>query len=99
MLYMITGRDVPGSLAIRRRVRSAHLARIQKLVEAGRIVLAGPIPAIDAKDPADAGYAGSLIVGEFESLEAAREWIATDPYVTSGVFESFEVRPFVKVLP
>jgi uncharacterized protein YciI len=99
MLYVIVGRDAPGSLAIRRRVRSAHLTRIQRLLDAGRIILAGPIPSIDATDPGDAGYAGSLIVGEFDSLQAAREWISADPYVTDGVFESVEVLPFVKVLP
>lgn len=99
MLYMIIGRDAPGSLAIRRRVRSAHLERIRQLVDAGRVVLAGPIPAIDSPDPGEAGFAGSLIVGEFDSLEAAREWIAADPYVTDGAFDSFEVLPFIKVLP
>lgn len=99
MLYVIVGRDAPGSLKIRRRVRSSHLERIRSLVDAGRIALAGPFPAIDAVDPGDDGFSGSLIVGEFESLEAAREWIAADPYVTEGVFESVEVRPFVKVLP
>jgi uncharacterized protein YciI len=99
MLYMIIGRDASGSLAIRRRVRQAHLERIRLLLEAGRVALAGPIPAIDAADPGDAGFAGSLIVGEFDSLEAARAWIAADPYVTDGVFDSYEVQPFIKVLP
>jgi uncharacterized protein YciI len=99
MLYMIIGRDAPGSLAIRRRVRSAHLERMRRLADEGRVVLAGPNPAIDASDPGDAGFAGSLIVGEFDTLEAAREWIAADPYVTEGVFDSFEVQPFIKVLP
>jgi uncharacterized protein YciI len=99
MLYMIVGRDAPGSLAIRRRVRSAHLERMRRLADEGRVVLAGPNPAIDAPDPGNAGFAGSLIVGEFDSLDAAREWIAADPYVTEGVFDSFEVQPFIKVLP
>ncbi len=99
MLYIIIGRDAPGSLAIRRRARNTHLERIRLLMDAGRVVLAGPMPAVDSADPGDAGFTGSLIVGEFESLEAAREWIAADPYVTDGVFESFEVRPFLKVLP
>jgi uncharacterized protein YciI len=99
MLYMIIGRDASGALAIRRRVRQAHLERIRLLLEAGRVALAGPIPAIDAADPGDAGFAGSLIVGEFDSLEAARAWIAADPYVTDGVFDSYEVQPFIKVLP
>jgi uncharacterized protein len=99
MLYVIVGRDAPGSLAIRRRVRSAHLERIRLLVDTGRIVLAGPMPAVDSTDPGEAGFTGSLIVGEFDSVEAARQWIAADPYVTEGAFESFEVRPFLKVLP
>jgi uncharacterized protein len=68
-------------------------------VDAGRIALAGPCPAIDSSDPGDAGFSGSLIVGEFDSLEAAREWIARDPYVTEGVFDTVDVRPFIKVLP
>lgn len=99
MLYAIIGRDAPNSLAIRRRVRAAHLARMQQLVDTGRIALAGPFPAIDSADPGDAGYAGSLIVAEFESLEAAREWIGADPYMTEGVFASCEVLPFLRVLP
>jgi uncharacterized protein YciI len=99
MLYMIVGRDAPGALATRRRVRAGHLQRIGELVEAGRIALAGPLPAVDARDPGEAGFAGSLIVAEFDSIVAAREWIAGDPYVTEGVFESVEVQPFVKVLP
>jgi uncharacterized protein len=99
MLYVIIGRDAPGSLATRRRVRGEHLARIRSLVDAGRIALAGPFPATDSSDPGDAGFSGSLIVGEFDSLEAAREWIARDPYVTEGVFDTVDVRPFIKVLP
>jgi hypothetical protein len=99
MLYVIIGRDAPGSLAIRRRVRAEHLARARELVEAGRIVIAGPCPAVDSADPGEAGFAGSVIIAEFPSLEAARDWVAADPYVTEGVFESFDVRPFVKVLP
>jgi len=99
MLYVIIGRDAPGSLPIRRRVRAEHLARARELVDAGRIVIAGPCPAIDSADPGEAGFAGSVIIAEFPSLEAAREWVAADPYVTEGVFESHEVRPFVKVLP
>jgi hypothetical protein len=99
MLYVIIGRDAPGSLPIRRRVRAEHLARARELVDAGRIVIAGPCPAIDSADPGEAGFAGSVIIAEFPSLEAARDWVAADPYVTEGVFESHEVRPFVKVLP
>lgn len=99
MLYVIVGLDAPGALEIRRRVRARHLERISALSDAGRVVLAGPCPAVDSADPGDAGFSGSLIVAEFESLEAARAWIAGDPYVTEGVFASFEVRPFVRVLP
>ena len=99
MLYVITGKDAPGSLATRRRVRAEHLARVRALADAGRIVLAGPCPAVDSPDPGDAGYTGSVIVAEFPSLDEARNWLAGDPYVTEGVFESHDVRPFVRVLP
>jgi uncharacterized protein len=99
MLYAIIGKDAPGALAIRRQVRPEHLARARQLVDEGRMVLAGPCPAIDSPDPGPAGFTGSVIIAEFESLEAARAWIAIDPYVTAGVFESWDVRPFVKVLP
>jgi uncharacterized protein len=99
MLYVIIGRDVPNALEIRRRVRPEHLARAQALVDQGRMVLAGPLPAIDSPDPGPAGFTGSLIVAEFPSLGDAEAWIAADPYVTQGVFASFEVRPFLKVLP
>lgn len=99
MLYVIFGHDAPGALEIRRRVRARHLDRIGALVEAGRIALAGPCPTVDSPDPGGAGFSGSLIVAEFDSLEDARDWIAGDPYVTEGVFDSFEVRPFIRVLP
>jgi uncharacterized protein YciI len=99
MLYMITGTDRPDGLARRKLARPEHLARAQELVKAGRLLLGGPCPTIDSPDPGPAGYSGSLIVAEFDSLEAARAWIAADPYVTTGVFESWDVRPFVKVLP
>jgi len=99
VLYVITGRDAPGSLPIRRRTRGGHLDRIRELSDAGRVVLAGPCPATDSPDPGEAGFSGSVIVAEFPSLEEARAWIAADPYVTEGVFESHEVRPFIKVLP
>lgn len=99
MLYAILGRDAPDALAKRRVVRPAHLERIHALVAAGRIVVAGPLPAIDSSDPGPAGFSGSLIVGEFESLEAARAWIDADPYVIQGVFASVEVFPFVQVAP
>jgi uncharacterized protein YciI len=99
VLYVIIGRDAPGSLATRRRVRAEHLARIRALSEAGRIVVAGPCPASDCADPGEAGFTGSVIVAEFPSLDEAQSWSSADPYVIEGVFESHEVRPFIKVLP
>lgn len=99
MWYVITGKDGPDALAIRKRVRPAHLERAKVLADAGRLLVAGPCPAIDSPDPGPAGFSGSVIIAEFPSLQAAQEWIAQDPYVTEGVFESHEVRPFVKVLP
>ena len=99
MLYVITGRDAPASLPIRRRTRAGHLDRLRELSDAGRVVLAGPCPATDSPDPGEAGFSGTVIVAEFPSLEDAHAWIAADPYVTEGVFESHEVRPFIKVLP
>jgi len=99
MLYVILGTDAPGALEIRKRVRAAHLERIGALADAGRVVLAGPCPIDDSPQPGPAGFSGSVIVAEFDSLEQARAWIAGDPYVTEGVFESCEVRPFIKVLP
>ncbi len=99
MLYAIIGTDVPASLERRRATRTDHLARLAALREAGRLVLAGPLPAIDSPDPGPNGFTGSLIVAEFASLEAARAWADTDPYVTGGVYASVEVRPFLKVLP
>jgi hypothetical protein len=99
MLYVMSGRDVPGSLPLRKRVREAHLARVKELAASGRLVLAGPCPAVDSPDPGEAGFSGSIMVAEFPSLDAARAWLAEDPYVTEGVFESHEVRPFLKVLP
>lgn len=99
MLYVILGRDSPEGLAIRRRVRPAHLERVAALRDAGRVLLAGPMPAIDSPDPGPAGFHGSLIVAEFESLEAARRWAEADPYATEGAFASVEVQPFIRVLP
>ncbi len=99
MLYAIVAEDVPDSLPMRVAARPAHLERMRELVSAGRVVLAGPFPAIDAPDPGPAGMSGSLIVAEFESLEAATAWIHADPYVTQGVFARVTVKPFVQVLP
>ena len=99
MLYAIIGRDSDNSLDKRMAVRPAHLDRVQKLQDAGRLLLAGPFPAVDGEDPGPAGFLGSLIVAEFESLEAARNWAEDDPYVHSGAYASVEVLPFKKVLP
>jgi uncharacterized protein YciI len=99
MLYALLGEDAPGSLAKRLAVRAAHLERLKALQDAGRLILAGPCPAIDSPDPGPAGYSGSLIVAEFDSLAEAEAWAAADPYVTEGVFVRNTVRPFRKVLP
>jgi uncharacterized protein YciI len=97
--YAIMGVDRPDSLTQRLSVRAAHLERIRELVDAGRVLLAGPHPAIDSEDPGEAGFTGSLIVAEFPSLEDARRWAEADPYVIDGVFASIDVRPFKPVLP
>ena len=99
MLYTIIGRDSEDSLDKRMAVRPAHLERVRKLQEEGRLLLAGPFPAIDNEDPGPAGFLGSLIVAEFDSVEAARSWAEDDPYVHSGAYASVEVLPFKKVLP
>jgi hypothetical protein len=99
MLYVILGEDVPDSLDRRRQARAAHLRRIEELRDAGRLVVAGPCPAIDAPDPGPAGFTGSLIIAEFASLDAARAWADSDPYVTAGVFAAVIVKPFRQVLP
>ncbi len=99
MFYCLIGRDGPDSLSKRRAVRPAHLERLKQLQAAGRLLLAGPLPAMDSPDPGPAGFTGSLIVAEFDSLEAAKAWIGLDPYTQSGVFASVEVLPFMKVLP
>ena len=99
MLYMILARDGEDVLALRREHRPAHLARLEALRDAGRLLLAGPLPAIDAADPGPAGFAGSLIVAEFESLEAAERWAEADPFRHCGVYRTVEVHPFRQVLP
>ncbi|MDD3482611.1 YciI family protein [Azovibrio restrictus] len=99
MPYLILGEDVPGSLEARLAARPAHLARLQALSAEGRLLLAGPCPAIDSPDPGPAGFSGSLIVAEFASLEAARAWADADPYVAAGVYAQVMVKPFRKVLP
>ncbi len=99
MLYMILGNDVPDSLAQRLASRPAHLARLQALQTEGRLIMAGPLPAIDSPDPGAAGFTGSLIVAEFPSLAEAQAWADADPYLAAGVYASVEVKPFKKVLP
>jgi hypothetical protein len=99
MLYAIIGRDAPDALPRRRAARPRHLERLQALAAEGRLIVAGPLPAIDAPDPGPAGFTGSLIVAEFASLEAARAWAGADPYVADGVFQGVEVHPYLKVLP
>lgn len=99
MWYAIVGHDTPGSLDQRGSARPAHLARLQSLQDQGRLLVAGPFPAIDAEDPGLAGFSGSLIVAEFDDLASAQAWAAEDPYVRAGVYASVDVRPFRKVLP
>lgn len=99
MLYIIIGEDRPGSLEARLAARPAHLERLTQLQQEARLILAGPCPAIDSPDPGPAGFSGSLIVAEFASLEAARDWADADPYVAAGVYAQVTVKPFKKVLP
>lgn len=99
MWYMIFGEDAPDSLAKRGVARTAHLERLQSLLNQGRLLLAGPCPAIDSIDPGPAGFCGSLIVAEFASLEDAQAWADVDPYVLEGIYAKVTIRPFKKVLP
>lgn len=99
MWYAIVAEDTPNSLEKRMAVRPAHLARLQALQNEGRLLLAGPFPAIDSIDPGPAGFSGSLIVAEFASLEAAQTWAAADPFVNAGVYADVTVKPFRKTLP
>ncbi len=99
MLYVIFAQDHPDTLAARLGARPDHLARIEALRDAGRLVLAGPLPAIDSLDPGPAGFVGSLIVAEFDSLALARAWAEADPYINAGVYRDVTVKPFKQVLP
>ena len=99
MWYAIISEDIEDSLAARSRARPDHLARLQALAANGRLLIAGPHPAIDADDPGAAGFTGSLVVAEFESLDDARQWADADPYVVAGVYQRVVVKPFKKVLP
>ncbi|MGR9114779.1 MAG: YciI family protein [Gammaproteobacteria bacterium] len=99
MLYAIISQDVENSLAKRMSARPAHLERLQQLQADGRLILAGPYPAIDSENPGDAGFTGSLVVAEFDSLAHAQAWADADPYIEAGVYASVSVKPFKKVLP
>ncbi|MBU2917694.1 YciI family protein [Psychrosphaera sp. F3M07] len=99
MYYMICSQDVENSLALRLQTREKHLARLQALTSQGRLLLAGPLPAVDAENPGEAGFTGSLVVAEFDSLEDAQKWADADPYLAAGVYQNSVVKPFKKVLP
>lgn len=99
MLYAIMARDHQGSLDQRLAARPAHLERLAALQDQGRLIIAGPFPAIDSPDPGPAGFSGSLVVAEFDSLEAARSWADADPYVAAGVYAEVEIKPWRKVFP
>jgi uncharacterized protein YciI len=99
MFYAIEGEDAPNSLEKRMASRPAHIQRLVELQDNGRLILAGPFPAIDNVDPGPAGFTGSLIIAEFDSLEEAQGWADADPYLAAGVYREVKVRPFKKVLP
>lgn len=99
MLYAIITQDVENSLQARLKARPDHLARLQSLQDEGRLLLAGPHPAIDSNDPGEAGFSGSLVVAEFDSLQAAQSWADADPYITAGVYQQVTVKPFKQVFP
>ncbi|MFT5592945.1 MAG: hypothetical protein ACI8SR_001311 [Oceanicoccus sp.] len=99
MLYAIISKDIANSLEKRLAARPAHLERLQLLQQQGRLILAGPHPAIDSEDPGQDGFTGSLVVAEFENLEQAQAWADIDPYIKAGVYEQVTVKPFKKVLP
>lgn len=99
MLYAILSVDVDNSLPLRQSARPAHLDRLQELQDQGRLVIAGPHPAIESEAPGNAGFTGSLVIAEFESLEQAQKWADTDPYVDAGVYAQVTVKPFKKVFP
>lgn len=99
MLYMILGHDAPNSLAKRKETRPAHVERLKLLQAQGRLILAGPRPAIDAADPGEAGFVGSLVVAEFPDLQSARSWADADPYMKAGIYSHIDVQPFIKTMP
>ena len=99
MYYAIISQDVPNSLELRQGARPAHIERLLALKDQGKLLVAGPHPAIDSDDPGEAGFSGSLVVAEFESLVAAQAWADADPYVSAGVYERVIVKPYKVVLP
>lgn len=99
MYYAVISEDVPNSLPLRQQVRPLHLARLEELKQQNRLLLAGPHPAIDAENPGDAGFSGSLVVAQFASLVEAQAWADADPYVSAGVYRQVTVKPFKPVLP
>jgi uncharacterized protein YciI len=99
MLFAIVSQDVENSLPLRKQARPAHIARLETLKDEGRLVLAGPNPAIESDDPGEAGFTGSVVIAEFNSLLDAQNWADADPYVDAGVYASVSVKPFKKVLP
>jgi uncharacterized protein YciI len=99
VLYAFIARDAANTGALRPRVRPRHLAYLQPLIDQGRVIFGGPHPAIDSPDPGPAGYTGSLIIAEFESLAAAQAWSAEDPYVVEGVFGDVDIKPVIQVRP
>ncbi|WP_041523480.1 YciI family protein [Gilvimarinus agarilyticus] len=99
MLYAIISEDVADSLAKRKPARADHIARLNALYDSGRLIIAGPHPAVDSNDPGDAGFTGSLVVAEFSSLSEAQQWADADPYIAAGVYAKVTVKPFKRVLP
>lgn len=99
MYYAIISEDVPESLELRKSARPAHAARLEALRDQGRLLVAGPNPALDTPDPGAAGFTGSLVIAEFDSMESAQSWADADPYVEAGVYQAVTVKPFKKVLP
>ncbi|MBR9912051.1 MAG: YciI family protein [Gammaproteobacteria bacterium] len=99
MFYAIISQDVDDSLPLRKPARAAHIARLEALKQEGRLLVAGPHPAIDSEDPGEAGFTGSLVVAEFDSLQAARQWADEDPYVAAGAYAQVTVKPYKVVLP
>ena len=99
MLYTIVGTDFPNSLEKRMAARPDHVQRLKQLLAEGRLIIAGPNPAIDSPDPGEAGFSGSLIIAEFESLEQAQQWASEDPYIKASVYQSVDVKPYIQALP